>query len=298
MKSLFLLLCLICATKRSQCDPDPDIGSFFSSLFGAPQDTPIRSFGNGFWNVRVPFQIKLLEIGTHMSLIQLSNGNFLVIDTVALNDQLERELNELTNNGTKIEAVLAVHPFHTLAYSAFHRLYPNVPYYGTPRHLRKLTEIKWAGQLDDKENKELLSKWAPDVELRIPAGAEYFDPQPEDTNHFVSIFVYHRNSKTLHVDDTLIYAEDPSWPVRLVFGVQAGSLKFHPSMADGGLYRTVEAPLQFRDWMKKLLDDWDFENLCTAHIGVKKGGAHDAVRELVNESEKLFEELSERNRNN
>lgn len=69
-------------------------------------------------------------------------------------------------------------------------------------------------------------------------------------------------------------------------------------MADGGLYRTVEAPLQFRDWMKQLLDDWDFDNLCTAHIGIKMGGAHDAVRELVNQSEKLFQELSERNGSN
>lgn len=146
------------------------VGSFFSKLFGSADDTPMRSFGNGFWNVRVPFQISLLEIGTHMSLIQLHNGNFLVIDTVEMNDQLKRELDELTYNGTKIEAVLAVHPFHTLAYSAFYKMYPDVKYYGTPRHLRKLTEIKWTGQLDDAENKALLSKWAPEVELRIPAG--------------------------------------------------------------------------------------------------------------------------------
>lgn len=102
----------------------------------------------------------------------------------------------------------------------------------------------------------------------------------------------------MHVDDTLIYAEAPSWPVRMVMGVQAGTLKFHPSMGNGGLYRTVEAPLQFRDWMKKLLEDWDFDNLCTAHIGVKMGGAHDAVRDLVDQSETLFQELSERNKNN
>lgn len=146
------------------------IGSFFSKLFGGSDETPLRSFGNGFWNVRVPFQINLLEIGTHMSLIQLRNGNFLVIDTVVINDQLKQQIDEVTNSGTKIEAVLAVHPFHTLAYADFYKMYPNVKYYGTPRHLRKLTEIKWAGQLDDQGNKTLLSQWAPEVELRIPAG--------------------------------------------------------------------------------------------------------------------------------
>lgn len=73
---------------------------------------------------------------------------------------------------------------------------------------------------------------------------------------------------------------------------------FHPSMTEGGLYSTAEAPLQFRDWMLKLLEDWDFENLCTAHIGVKVGGAHNAVRDLVKQSEKLFQEISARNGNN
>lgn len=111
-----------------------------------------------------------MEIGTHMSAIQLKNGNFLIIDTVVINDQLKNELDELTLNGTKIEAVLAVHPFHTLAYSDFNKLYPNLKYYGTPRHLRKLTEIKWEGQLDNAENKDLLQKWAPEIELRIPDG--------------------------------------------------------------------------------------------------------------------------------
>lgn len=111
-----------------------------------------------------------------MSLIQLRNGNFLVIDTVMISDQLKRELDDLTNNGTKIEAVLAVHPFHTLAYSDFHKMYPNVKYYGTPRHIRKLTEIKWTGQLDEIDNRALLSKWAPEVELRIPAGKTIINP--------------------------------------------------------------------------------------------------------------------------
>lgn len=146
------------------------MGSLFRQILGAADDAPIRSFGNGFWNVRVPFQVSLLEIGTHMSLVQLSNGNFLIIDTVAVNDQLKKEIDDLTNNGTKIEAVVAVHPFHTLAYSNFYKMYPNAKYYGTPRHLRILPEINWAGQLDNADNSALLSKWAPDVEFRIPAG--------------------------------------------------------------------------------------------------------------------------------
>lgn len=129
----------------------------------------------------------------------------------------------------------------------------------------------------------------------IVLGAEYVDPQPEKSNHFVSVFVYHRDSKTLHVDDTLMYGEDPGMLLRL-FGLKAGSTMFHPSIKDHGLYPTVEAPFEFRDWMNKLLKDWDFDNLCTAHIGVKAGGVHAAVEELVKNSEKFFEDLSERNK--
>lgn len=95
-------------------------------------------------------------------------------------------------------------------------------------------------------------------------GAEYFNPQPESTNHFISVFVYHPASKTLHVDDTLLYGK--------------GSVIFPPSMMIDGLYPTAEAPLQFRDWMKQMLNDWNFDNLCAAHMGLKAGGAHAAVQ--------------------
>lgn len=126
-------------------------------------------------------------------------------------------------------------------------------------------------------------------------GAEYINPQPEKSNHFVSVFVHHRESKTLHVDDTLMYAENPGIMFRL-FGLKAGSTVFHPSIKDNGLHPTAEAPLQFRDWMHQMLKDWDFDNLCTAHIGVKFGGARAAVEELMKNSEQFFIDLSERNK--
>ncbi len=146
------------------------LSSFFTK-FGimAHQSPQLHQIGPGFWNVRTSFKLfKIIDIGTHMSVIQLRSGNFLVIDTVEINDQLKKELDDLTNNGTKIEAVIGVHPFHTLAFPGFYKLYPDAKYYGTPRHLRNLKDIKWTGQLDN--NKESLSIWEPEVELRIPAG--------------------------------------------------------------------------------------------------------------------------------
>ena len=127
------------------------------------------------------------------------------------------------------------------------------------------------------------------------AGAEFINPQPESYNHFISVFVYHSLSKTLHVDDTIMYAEKPGFLLRL-FGYKDGAMAFHPSIKGPGLYPTAEAPFMFRDWMKQLLTDWPFENICCAHLGVKMGGANANVATLLNNAEPLFEKLSQKNR--
>lgn len=148
-----------------------------SSAVGAQGPNPasnigkneLHQIGSGFWNVRGTFKIiaKLVDIETQMSIIQLKNGKFLIIDTVEMTDSLRQQIDQLTNHGEKIEAVLATHPFHTLAFPGFYQIYSKAPYYGTPRHLRRLTDIPWAGSLDDCN---IRKKWEPEVCLRIPAG--------------------------------------------------------------------------------------------------------------------------------
>ncbi|CAF4865668.1 unnamed protein product, partial [Rotaria sp. Silwood1] len=59
---------------------------------------------------------------------------------------------------------------------------------------------------------------------------------------------------------------------------------------------TRDAPYLFREWMRNVLYDWPFENMCCAHIGVKLGGAYADVVTLLNNTEPLFAELSEKNR--
>ncbi|CAF1448559.1 unnamed protein product [Adineta steineri] len=235
----------------------------------------LNQTGPGFWNVRSRFRIlaKLIDIQTQMSFIQLYTGNFLVIDIDELNDHLRQEINHLTDNGNTIEAVIGTYPFHTLSFPSFYKSYPNAAYYGTPRHLRRLTQIPWSGNLNDCTVRTL---WQPDVELRVPAGTEFINPQPESSNHFISVFVYHLSSNTLHVNDTIVYADKPNFLFRL-FGYKHDS------------------PYLFRDWMRNILHDWPFENICCAHMGVKIRGAHNVVA-LLNESESLFKKLRIKNR--
>jgi len=73
-------------------------------------------------------------------------------------------------------------------------------------------------------------------------------------------------------------------------------MALHPSIKGPGLYPTAEAPYEFRDWMKKMLNDWPFDNICCAHSGVRIGGAHEQVVQLVDNAEPLFNKLSEQNR--
>jgi hypothetical protein len=52
-------------------------------------------------------------------------------------------------------------------------------------------------------------------------GSEFVNPQPETTNHFSGIHVYHTQSGVIHVDDT----------IDIAFGVMA----FHPSLVTVGI---------------------------------------------------------------
>jgi len=268
-----------------------------SAAANSDAKSELIEIGPGFWNIRGHFKIlaHLIDIETHMSIIRLSTGRFLVVDTIELNPKLKSQIDFLTANGTKIEAVVATHPFHTLAFNAFHEQYPNCPYYGTPRHIRKLSEkIKWAGSLDDER---IRRKWEPEVEMRIPDGAEFVDPQPEKSNHFVSVFLFHRPSRTLHIDDTLLYSTKPGFLLKIA-GFKDGIMAFHPAIKSTGLYPTAEAPFQFRDWMRQILIDWDFDNVCFAHMGNKLGGAKQMVEETLTKAEPLFQKLSDKNRKN
>eukprot|EP01113_Clastostelium_recurvatum_P007111 TRINITY_DN13289_c0_g1_i1.p1 TRINITY_DN13289_c0_g1~~TRINITY_DN13289_c0_g1_i1.p1 ORF type:complete len:286 (+),score=73.87 TRINITY_DN13289_c0_g1_i1:244-1101(+) len=246
----------------------------------------IKEIAPGFFNIRAPFRVLgFINVGTHMSLLRLSTGKFLVVDTVPMSAQLVQEINHVTGGEANIEAVVGVHPFHTVYFGDFFKHFPNVPFVGTPRHVRNIKTVPWAG---DIMNCDWRNKWEPDVHIRIPDGAEFASPQPE-YNHFTSAFVYHKASKTMHVDDTLNYAEK----VPLLFRafMSPGQVSFHPTMKSVGILPHPSAPFEFRDWMNRLLTDWDIDNLCTAHGGIRMGGAGALIQAYVAQCEPVFQKM-------
>lgn len=216
----------------------------------------------------------------------------MVLDTVEIKKGSAENtaIDDLTNKGSLIEAVIATHPFHTLYFAPFNELYPGLTYYGTPRHLRNITSISWAGDLQEEA---VRSKWENEgVFLRIPAGADFVNP-PEN-NHFIGVFVFHAASKTIFIDDTLCYWSNLSWFA--TWFLKNNTLDFHLTTFRNGLYPTPEAPLEFLAWIRQLLVDWDFENICTAHTGNVLGSGKAQLSILVEASASKFQHLSEKNK--
>lgn len=239
-----------------------------------------------FWNIRasLTFLGGLIDIGTHMSMIRLSNGKFLLIDTCDVSQSDKARIDELTENGTKIEAIVATHPFHTLYFRLFHKWYPNTKYYGTPRHLRNFPDIPWAGDISKN-----LNLWENEgIFMRIPDGSD-FDPADQN-NHFSSVLVFHQASRSLHADDTIMYYDHPGCALRCL-GARHGNTTFWTGV-DKGLKKTKEAPVQFRSFMESVLKDWDFDNLITAHTGNLIGGGKEAVREALRRATPTLEKMA------
>jgi hypothetical protein len=240
-----------------------------------------------FLNLRasLTFLGGMIDIGTHMSLIKLSTGKYLVIDTCDVNSTDKEKIDTITNNGELIEAVIGTHPFHTLYFEPFHRWYPNVPYYGTPRHIRRLTSIAWAGDISKPEN---LRKWEPEgIFMRIPDGAD-FDPEDQG-NHFSCVFVYHSASKTIHIDDTVM---NFGHSVGCVLGclVPRNTMQFWDLKK--GLNKTKSAPNDFRQFIEGVINDWDFDNIVAAHTDNKIGNAKAALRETLFKATATLDKLS------
>ena len=219
----------------------------------------ILHVAENFWNIRGSYKIGgVIDVGTHASLVRRANGKFVLLDSYTLRGAVKRKVAELTSGGEDIEAILNVHPFHTVHVHKMHELYPQATLYGTARHLTRFPELPWADTLI--EDPALHELFADDFEFSVPRGVDFISA--DENVHFSSVLVLHRASKTIHSDDTLMYIRLPL-PMRLI-GL-GDSVSFHPTLAKA-LDQRAGAAADFRDWANELIDDWqDAENLCAAH---------------------------------
>jgi hypothetical protein len=221
--------------------------------------TKVIELGNGFWNLRGSYRFRgVLEIGTQMSLVQRANGKYVLLDACALDDTARSFIDEHTNGGADLSAIVHLHPFHTIHVQAVHLAYPKAKLYGTSRHKGRFGDLPW--EAIRTEDAAMGAVFADDLEFSVPRGVDFVPSNPN--LHFASVLAIHRASKTLHVDDTLCFARLP-WILR-PFGREL--FTFHPTLAKV-LQRRAGAVDEFRSWARELITRAEsLENACTAHV--------------------------------
>lgn len=221
----------------------------------------ILQVSENFWNFRGSYKIGgVIDVGTQASLVRLASGKFVFLDSYTLSSAARRKVDDLTGGGENLEAILNLHPFHTVHVRRIHELYPDTRLYGTARHLAMFPDLPWADART--EDPELHEHYAEDFEFSIPRGVDFIS---DDQNiHFSSVLLRHPASKTIHSDDTLMYLRLPG--LLRMFGL-GDSVSFHPTLAKA-LEKRAGAAADFRKWANELNGRWaDVENLCAAHTG-------------------------------
>ena len=212
-----------------------------------------------FWNIRGSFKIAgIIDIGTQASLVKLASGKFVFLDSYTLSGKVLKEVDQLTCDGKDVVAVLNLHPFHTIHVAWMHERYPRAKHYGTARHLEKFPELDWQSTLT--EDPAMQTLFAKDFEFSVPKGVDFIS---DDQNvHFSSVLVFHPDSQTIHVDDTLMYIR---LPLLMRFFGLPDSFSFHPTLTKV-LEKREGAVHDFRQWANQLADNWkNAKNLCAAH---------------------------------
>ena len=87
----------------------------------------ILQISDDFWNIRGDFKIGgVLNIGTHASLVRRGNGKFVLLDAYTLKGRVKEQIDALTRNGEDIEAIINLHPFHTVHVKKVHKQFLKV----------------------------------------------------------------------------------------------------------------------------------------------------------------------------
>ncbi len=233
-------------------------------MTSATRPSSVIEVADGFWNIRGSFMIAgIYDLGTHASVVRRANGKLVILDACAIDDDTRRWISAMSNDGADVEAILHLHPFHTLHVRSLHEAYPRAKLYGTARHPKKAPELPW--EKVHTEDAALHEIFRDDLGFSVPRGVELI---PADENlHFSSVLAFHHASKTLHVDDTLLYMPLP-WPIR---AFKADVTRLHPTLAKV-LERRAGAAADFRAWGRELVErSRGLENLCAAHSAALLG---------------------------
>ncbi len=242
----------------------------------------IVEIAEGFWNVRGALRILgVLNVGTQCSLVRLATGRFVLLDSYTLEGDIKAQIFERTDGGAKIDAVYNLHPFHTLHVQSVATLLPHAKLYGTARHRARFPSLAWQPELT--ESAAFAQKVADDFELTVPEGVTLI-PKNEQL-HFGSVLAIHKQSRTLHVDDTLNFVPRP---------FKVGALRFHPTLR-WVLEPRADAAPAFRRWAESLAARCEtVEHVCAAHARLPGEAVSGSLAEQVRAALRRVERVLQR----
>lgn len=236
----------------------------------------MQQLAHDFWNLRGTFKVGgLLDVGTQLSVVRRANGRFLVLDSYTPSETQRQALLGLTAGGTLVDAIINVHPFHTLHCEPLHQLLPAARLIGTRRHLHRAPHLPWDPQMI--EDVATQADFADDLDFTVPAGLDLVPA--DDSVHASSVLVRHRRSGIVHVDDTLTVLAAPG-----VLGkwLPQSRLKFHPTLSRA-LQPRAGAAEAFDRWARALAERWaGTPFVCAAHSAVRELPANGWRDEMLN----------------
>ncbi|WP_350557600.1 hypothetical protein [Psychrobacter sp. CAL346-MNA-CIBAN-0220] len=241
----------------------------------------IYNLGAGFWNIQGSFRIGgIIDVGAQCSLIRLQSGKFVFLDSYALTGDVRKKVMVLTNNGHDVEAVLNVHPFHTVHCAQMAKDFPQATFYGSERHAQQVPEVEWADELVESE---AVAQCYSELNFSLPQGIYYISPN--EKVHAGSLLVFHPASHSLHVDDTFV--SPPSLLKALL-----PELILHPS-TNNALKDEPNAGKQYCDWATELAHQWrDTRHFCAAHsslVTFEVGGFEKALLKAIDKARPKLE---------
>ncbi len=245
----------------------------------------MKKLAEMFWNIRGVYRVAgVLDIGTHMSLVKRGNGRFVVVDGCDPDAEQRDAMLALTGGGELVDAVVHVHPFHTLHVEATQRLFPDATLFGTARHREKAPTMPWSGAP--------VEEWGDDhpladvFDLSVPDGVQFVTK--DERVHVASVLVRHRQSRIVHVDDTLNVMAAPGILRPLL---PQSSLRMHP-MLSRALTPVAGAADAYAAWARGLAARWaDTPTVCAAHSAVRDLPPGGFTREIEAALDKVADTL-------
>lgn len=163
----------------------------------------------------------------------------------------------LTNDGQDVEAVLNVHPFHTVHCAQMAKDFPQAIFYGSSRHPEQVPEVNWA---EDLVESDAVAARYPELKFSLPQGIHYISP--DETVHASSLLAYHPASQSIYVDDTF------EIPPSKRFNAVQPNLGLHPTTKKA-LKDDANAGKEYCDWAIELAHEWrSGRHFCGAHSGL------------------------------